>query len=232
MIMPSEFYEEKLYPLQDGVLNTLNRSDTGFFLTGGTALSRAYYNHRYSDDLDFFISQCDCYDDELDMVLALLRESGFSWDTDKDYIRSIGFTTIKVGINESERILKLDFVNDTVPHFGEIMETDLFFRTDSIRNIISNKLSAIFRYAAKDIADIREIALHENFDWTMIIQEARQKEAGLELVYIGEILQGMPKSEFDTINWVKKPAWEEFQEDINRIVYEMISGETLTEGNT
>jgi len=34
-------------------MNILNRSGTDFFLTGGTALSRGYYHHRYSDDLDF-----------------------------------------------------------------------------------------------------------------------------------------------------------------------------------
>jgi len=28
-----------------------------FYLTGGTVLSRAYLNHRYSDDLDFFVNQ-------------------------------------------------------------------------------------------------------------------------------------------------------------------------------
>ena len=76
MILPSQYYEEKLYPLQDGVLNTLHQSDSDFFLTGGTALSRAYYNHRYSDDLDFFLSQSETYDEQLDKVLALLEESG------------------------------------------------------------------------------------------------------------------------------------------------------------
>ena len=38
------------------------------------------------------------------------------------------------------------------------------------------------------------------------------------------ILTGMPKSEFDTIAWVKKPDWEEFRNDINQIVFDMISG--------
>ena len=223
MILPSQFYEENLYPLQDGVLNTLNHSGTNFFLTGGTALSRAYYHHRYSDDLDFFLGQECNYDDELNMALALLHDAGFIWDTEKDYIRNKYFATIKVGHSKEKMILKIDFVNDTVPHFGGIQETGLFFRTDSIRNIISNKLSAIFRYAAKDIADIREIAMHEKMDWSVIIQEARQKEAGLELIYISEILKGMPQSEFDTIVWVEKPNWEIFQQDISRIVYEMIS---------
>jgi predicted nucleotidyltransferase component of viral defense system len=206
-------------------MSTLNHSGLNFFLTGGTALSRAYYQHRYSDDLDFFLNQSPNYDDELDKALDLLRKARFLWDTKSDYIRSENFTTLKVGYSESDMLLKLDFVNDSVPHFGQIQETELFYRTDSVRNIISNKLSALFRYAAKDIADIREIALHETFDWPMIIMEARQKEAGLESVYIGEILKGMPKSEFETVAWIKKPDWEIFQADIHRIVYEMLNGE-------
>jgi len=28
----------------------------GFYLTGGTALGRFYLNHRYSEDLDFFVN--------------------------------------------------------------------------------------------------------------------------------------------------------------------------------
>jgi len=30
--------------------------DTGFYLTGGTAASRGYLGHRFSDDLDFFVN--------------------------------------------------------------------------------------------------------------------------------------------------------------------------------
>ena len=222
MILPWQYYEESLYPLQDGVLNILSRSGTDFFLTGGTALSRAYYNHRYSDDLDFFVNQSRTYGEQLEKVFALLRENGFVWSTEKDYTKAESFTTIKVR-KESDVLLKLDFVNDMVPHYGEIAKTGLFCRTDSVRNMISNKLSAIFRYAAKDIADIREIALHETLDWPVIIQEARQKEAGLELTYISEILTGMPQSEFETIAWTKKPEWEVFCEDINRIVFDMLN---------
>jgi predicted nucleotidyltransferase component of viral defense system len=223
LILPSQYYEEKFYPLQDGVMNILQHSGTDFFLTGGTALSRAYYNHRYSDDLDFFINQSQTYNEQLDKVLAMLQENGYTWDINNEYTRAKNFTTLKLR-KDTETLLKLDFVNDLVPHYGEIKETSLFYRTDSIRNMISNKLSAIFRYAAKDIVDIREIAIHETVDWPTIINEARQKEAGLELVYISEILTSMPQSEFETVTWTKKPSWQEFRSDIERIVLEMISG--------
>jgi predicted nucleotidyltransferase component of viral defense system len=203
-------------------MSILSRSGTDFFLTGGTALSRAYYNHRYSDDLDFFLNRSDTYDEQLDKIFALLRENGFVWNIEKEFTRARNFTTFKVG-RDSDILLKLDFVNEMVPQYGEIIKTAIFYRTDSIRNILSNKLSAIFRYAAKDIADIREIALHETIDWSTIIQEARQKEVGLELNYISEILTCIPQSEFETIAWTKKPDWQEFCDDINRIVYEMMS---------
>jgi predicted nucleotidyltransferase component of viral defense system len=78
--MPSQYYEESLYPLQDGVLDILSRSGTDFFLTGGTALSRAHYNHRYSDDLDFFLSRSTTFDEQLDKVLMLLHENDFVVD--------------------------------------------------------------------------------------------------------------------------------------------------------
>ena len=221
MILPSRYYEESLYPLQDGVLNILSRSGTDFFLTGGTALSRGYYNHRYSDDLDFFLDSSPTYDEQIDTVFALLSENGYSWDLSKGFIRAENFTTINV--KKDSAILKLDFVNDLVPHFGGIVKTNVYFRTDSIRNILSNKLSAVFRYAAKDIADIREIALHEAIDWSSIINETRQKEAGLDITYVSEILKSMPEKEYETIAWIEKPDWIKFKADISNIIFDMLN---------
>ena len=51
-----EFYLNHLYPFQDRVLYALSLVDAGFYLTGGTALSRGYLNHRFSEDLDFFVN--------------------------------------------------------------------------------------------------------------------------------------------------------------------------------
>ncbi|GHV84476.1 hypothetical protein AGMMS50230_00840 [Spirochaetia bacterium] len=222
MILPSQYYEENLYPLQDGVLNIISSCSTHFYLTGGTALSRAYYHHRYSDDLDFFVNNDTDYTEQVDIVLAALINSGFTIDA-ASKIKDITFTSIKVGWEKSDVLLKLDFVNDSTPHFGDIIETVFFYRTDPIRNILSNKLSALFRYAPKDVADIREIALHESISWPEIIREARQKEGGVDVPIIGEILRGMPQSEFDTVAWTKKPGWPRFCADIEKIVLDMMS---------
>jgi predicted nucleotidyltransferase component of viral defense system len=223
MILPSQYYEENLYPLQNGVLRTVNNCGTQFFLTGGTALGRAYYHHRYSDDLDFFVNADPDYHEQVDTIFSKLRDDGFLLDTDRGFISRKDFVSINLRWKKDDTALKLDFVNDTVPHFGDIIKTDLFDRTDSIRNILSNKLTALFRFAAKDVADIREIALHESVDWVQIIHEARTKEAGIELSVVSEILGGIPRHEFDTIIWKDKPDWETFRQDIEKIIFDMMS---------
>jgi len=225
LILPSQYYERNLYPLQDGVMNTISKCGVRFFLTGGTALSRAYYNHRYSDDLDFFVNDDDDYPDQVKEIFFKLKEDKFFWSSTVNFISNKNFTSFYVGWDKSDTLLKLDFVNDVAAHFGDIIKTELFVRIDSIRNMLSNKLTALFRYAAKDVVDIREFALHEKIDWQQAINDARQKEAGLEIPIICDILQGIPQSEFETIAWTKKPGWQEFRSDIDRIVYAMISGE-------
>ena len=219
----SQYYEKSLYPLQNGVLRAVESCKTRFYLTGGTALSRAYYDHRYSDDLDFFVNNDESYDEKTDIIFAKLQEEGFFWDNSNDFVKAPGFRSIKVRWNKSDTALKLDFVNDSTPHFGDYISADFFNKIDPVRNILSNKLGAIFRLAGKDVADIREIALHEFIDWTEIIREARQKDAGIDLPYIAEILKTIPRKEFEAVNWINNPGWETFKSDIDKIAFDMVS---------
>jgi predicted nucleotidyltransferase component of viral defense system len=222
LISLSEYYEKNLYPLQDGVLNIISQSGTDFFLTGGTALSRVYYHHRYSDDLDFFVNSSGEYDEQIDVIFSKLAESGFFWDTSVEFTRSDNFVSFRVHRGNPDILLKLDFVNDMVPHFGPLVKTALFDRTDSIQNILSNKISAIFRYAAKDVADLREIFLREKVDWPEAFKQAREKEAGIDAPLVCEIFTGMPEGEFDGIKWISKPLWEDFRADILRMAEDML----------
>ena len=73
-----------LYALQDEVLETVFEEPSGFYLTGGTALSRYYLNHRYSDDLDFF-------DHDIAAVPFIARKSLNEYASDLEKInRDIG----------------------------------------------------------------------------------------------------------------------------------------------
>jgi len=174
--------------------------------------------------LDFFLNDSTDYLDQVKEVFFRLKEAGFFWDTSVDFVSNNTFTTFKVGWSRSNTLLKLDFVNDVAIRFDDIINTDLYYRTDSIRNMLSNKLTAIYRFNPKDVVDIREIALRESINWAQAINDARQKEAGIELIYISDILTGMPQSEFETIAWTRKPSWEEFRSDIDKIIYDMMHG--------
>ena len=53
--MDRSLFFDRLYPLQD-VLQVLSAAETGSYLSGGTAASRGYLQHRFSEDLDLFVN--------------------------------------------------------------------------------------------------------------------------------------------------------------------------------
>ena len=92
----SDYYEENLYGLQNGVLNIVKNLDVPFYLTGGTALSRGYYHHRYSDDLDFFVNCDAAFAAHTESVLADLKKNGYTWDSEIDFIKTVDFYSVTV----------------------------------------------------------------------------------------------------------------------------------------
>ena len=67
---------DRLYQLQDWVLARLAAVAHEFYLSGGTALSRGYYAHRYSDDLDFFVNDAPEFPLWRDRCLDALGRAG------------------------------------------------------------------------------------------------------------------------------------------------------------
>ncbi|MDR0485178.1 MAG: nucleotidyl transferase AbiEii/AbiGii toxin family protein [Elusimicrobiota bacterium] len=223
MTLHSHFYEENLYLLQDGAIAVINRCPTRFYLTGGTALSRAYYNHRYSDDLDFFLNEDASFEKQAKTVIAELKKEGFLLN-EKASVIAERFISIEIMRSSNTNSLKIDFINDITAHFGGIKETSFFKRTDSIRNILSNKVSALFRFAEKDLADIREICLNESFNWEEIINEAYQKDSGVDVTAFAKILKSMPESKFNDIKWIKPVLWSDFASDMETIALDLLKG--------
>ena len=94
----------RLYRTQDKVLQALKPVIGNFYLTGGTALGRFYLNHRFSEDLDFFLNKSDEFADlirDIETVLAgrfsLLREQSIIYE---DFVRFY--------IEDEEGALKVD----------------------------------------------------------------------------------------------------------------------------
>ncbi len=222
MNLRAKYYTESLYPFQDGVLKLVQKSGAPFYLSGGTALSRGYYHHRYSDDLDLFVNDEPAYSRYVEMLFQSFetaqREGLFfmNYELLRRYENFSQFFLYR-DIAGSRIELKVDVVNDVASHYGEFYNHPTLGKLDSWQNILSNKLTAVFRYEAKDLADIWAIAKHQQFDWRLIITEAKTKEVGMEPIAIFEILHSLPQDAFEAIKWCHPLTFERFMNDIDRI---------------
>ena len=124
MNSPDNYYTKSLYPFQDGVLDIVKKSGLPFYLTGGTALSRGYFNHRYSDDLDFFINDSPEYASLVNRFIEELENGGPGGilRIDKKKVRrSQHFTQIFVYPDKGDIELKIDLVNDISYRVGDVV---------------------------------------------------------------------------------------------------------------
>jgi len=204
MKMSEKFYQENLYPFQDGILNIVRKLNTPFYLTGGTALSRHYFSHRFSDDLDLFVNSDPDYSRHVAQILNALEENRKPLNFAIDYRRlrkESHYTQLFLKHLDNSVDLKLDLINDIAAHYGEFEHSEKMGLIDSWRNILSNKLAAVFRYEAKDFADIWIIAKHKPIAWREIISEAKTKEAGIDPLALFEIFSSFPADEIASVKW-------------------------------
>jgi len=127
-------------------------------------------------------------------------------------------------IYKNEIILKIDLVNDVAPHYGEFVENSVLGKVDGLRNILSNKLSALFRYEVKDIADIWIICKNFRFNYMAIIEETKNKEAGADPVAFFEILSSFPVDKLNLVKWIKRPESKIFEKEILQIADDIMFG--------
>ncbi|MDD3528035.1 MAG: hypothetical protein EOM59_13440 [Clostridia bacterium] len=218
--MHNDYYQNTLYPLQDKVLEIVGKLSVGFYLTGGTALSRAYLHHRYSDDLDFFVNGVSDFKMQVNTVIKALTDAGNRIDIS---VADDGFARIFVFDGESP--LKLDFVNDVPFRSGTPVFTPLFNKTDNLNNILSNKITALGRYSTKDIVDIVYICESLKFNWENIMNDASEKDLWVNPVNIMEVLEKFPVEKLEEINWmIESPTHEWFNAKINQIIPDILDG--------
>jgi predicted nucleotidyltransferase component of viral defense system len=151
-------------------MSIVRKLNTPFYLTGGTALSRHYFNHRFSNDLDLFVNDEPSYDRHISQIFQALEKGQKSGEFTIDYQRQRKeeyytqfFLTKQTSQSDKPLELKLDLINDLAAHYGDFEQSETLGLIDSWRNILSNKLAAIFRYEAKDFVDIWIIAKKKKF---------------------------------------------------------------------
>ncbi len=222
---PYKQYYKDLYVIQDGVFKTLMAYD--FYLTGGTALSRFDLNHRYSDDLDFFVHKKLNFLADVKEIIAKLKAQ-FNQETKilTNEFAQILIQTEAFYEKYKEQFpakLKIDFVNEQeIPRFGELNRFNVFSRIDNMRNILSNKITAITRLEPKDVADIWFICKNFSFEWDDIIHEAEQKEA-IEELMVFDLLKTFPSDMFKLIRWIDPIKTEDFEKDRKIMLQELLT---------
>lgn len=195
---------KKLYQLQDNFLKWWISLELPFYLTGGTALGRFYLNHRFSEDLDFFVNADPQYLNYISILNNKIKSS-FSVDIQQSLF-SDDFT--RFFITEKETSLKIELVNDVEYHVGDT-KTYSFGKIDTPANILANKLTALVgRDEPKDVFDIICLSLNYSFNWQDLFLHAKEK-ANMNELDVEQRLVTFP------VKWLTKVKWLNAPLDIN-----------------
>lgn len=215
--MPAEYYEQTLYPLQNKVIGLFR--DTPFYLTGGTALSRGYYNHRYSDDLDYFVNDHHEFMRIADRQIDKLRKT---FDAVSIVAREDAFVRIFVPPAQ----LKIEMINDVPSHVGGLVDHPLLGIIDSKENILANKLTALLdRALPKDIVDIYFL-LKDGIDFRKSVSDAESKAAGTSPLLIAKMFEEFDYSIIDSaVKWVALIDYTTIQQFLHDVCHKIVKGE-------
>ncbi|MBX3045284.1 MAG: nucleotidyl transferase AbiEii/AbiGii toxin family protein [Candidatus Kapabacteria bacterium] len=195
--MQKEYYQNNLYPLQDKVMELMGGLSNEFYLTGGTALSRYYLNHRYSDDLDFFTNRDEDFRQNSDAFINLILKN---FKNVKIELASTDF--VRFIIIEQNTELKIELINDVAYHYNGLHQYKC--KVDNWQNILSNKISAIARNSSKDFADILFISKKYNFNWIDIFEQAKEKDTWVNEIEIACLIDEFHTNRLKDIKWVEE----------------------------
>ncbi|MCK5098548.1 MAG: nucleotidyl transferase AbiEii/AbiGii toxin family protein [Desulfobacteraceae bacterium] len=217
--MPEKYYLSKLYPFQDEILQEIQSLDIDFYLSGGTALSRCFLGHRYSDDLDLFLNDHLDFKQQCETVVNHLKKL-----SSKCTISITAESFLRIFLKKDQLILKIDFINDVAFHFGDLEKYNFFKRIDNWRNILSNKICALSRMEPKDYADILFIAKKYTFNWEDIIAEAKEKDLWVEPIEISRLIKEFPVKLLTPIKWISQPNLKQAQNSFTQIAEDILKG--------
>lgn len=208
------FYFEQLYPLQDVALTLINQQDTGFYLTGGTAVSRVYLHHRFSDDLDLFANLQPDFGAWCGRVIDALMQDN-RWRTEV-VMRQQYFA--RVLIHQDNVTLKIEMVNDVPSHIGEIRQHPVLGRIDSPENILANKLTALVnREEPRDLADVWGLCTRLELSLADALAGAHSKAAGLYPPDLARRLCTASVKDWELVRWIEPPVVETYLTELTAL---------------
>lgn len=172
-----------LTSLQEEVLVMLfdnGLGERGYFLTGGTALSEFYLQHRYSDDLDFFTRNQRALESDFKDFREILTSHRIEITQENLSAEHARFF-VRLEDQKTES-LKIEFARDAKAMMapahvhGQIV-------VDSFEDIAVNKICAILNREppeSKDFTDLFFILAESDYTVDYLLRRAKEKEAFLD----------------------------------------------------
>ncbi len=208
------FYFDRLYPLQDAVLPLIRAEKTGFYLTGGTAASRGYLHHRFSDDLDFFVNDDSRFGLWVERAISALSRSS-PWKL-SILVKEERFARLQVA--SADVSMKVEFVNDVPARVGEVSDHPTLGLLDSAENILANKITALIdREEPKDLADVWGFCCVRGIPLQAAIEGAQSKAAGVFPADLARVLCSVDPTDWELIRWIEPPPPDRFLRDLVRL---------------
>jgi len=169
--------------LQRDFLSLFFHGAPPFFLTGGTALSAFYLQHRYSEDLDLFTLDGDAFDRVPLYVAdtaARLAASVASLQTAPQFRRYKLFC--------KEESIIVDFVREVVPQISEKKNSFDGIMVDTLDEIAANKVcTVVSRAEIKDYIDLYFLG-RAGYPLENYIEAAQRKDAGVSKATLAYLL--------------------------------------------
>ncbi len=210
----ASFYYNTLYPFQDAALKMVRSVDTGFYLTGGTAASRGYLHHRFSDDLDLFASDDDRFGLWVDRIIQALVRGG-NWQS-QVVLREERFG--RLNLIRNEITLKIEMINDVPARGGVVVDHPILGYLDTAENILANKVTALLdREEPKDFADIWGFCTKMGLPLKEAITNAESKAAGVFPADLARLLCTATEADWAAVRWVSPPPVKVYLSDLNAL---------------
>ena len=172
-----------LSALQRDFLSLFFQGAPPFFLTGGTALSAFYFQHRYSEDLDLFTLDKDVFD----------RVSLYVADTASRLTASVASLQIapqfhRYRLSRQGESVIVDFVREVVPQVSKDKNNFDGIVVDTLEEITVNKICTVIgRAEIKDYIDLYFLA-RAGYPLENYIELAQRKDAGVSQAMLAYLL--------------------------------------------
>ena len=215
------FYFEIFYPFQDQVLRVLAELETGFYLTGGTAASRGYLHHRFSDDLDLFVNDDGRFRLWAERIIEALAQRS-------EWLTSVLLRqerVVRLTVSKDDLPLKIELINDVPARVGQTQYHPVLGRLDNAENILANKVSALIdREEPKDLADIWGFCCRMGLSLTDAIEGAQSKAAGIFPADLARLLCSVTRADWEVVRWIDAPEVEQYIADLQGLGEHLILG--------